>query len=43
MGMRLTADKLCNYALGIVDEMLAGEAVTTAETKPYGCSVKYKK
>ena len=23
--------------------IVAGTAVTTAETKPYGCSVKYKK
>ena len=25
------------------DEVLAGNEVSTAETKPYGCSVKYKK
>jgi peroxiredoxin len=32
-----------NYVAAALDEVLAGEAVTTAETKPYGCSVKYKK
>ena len=32
-----------NYVAVALDEVLAGKAVTTAETKPYGCSVKYKK
>lgn len=32
-----------NYVAVALDEVLAGDAVTTAETKPYGCSVKYKK
>jgi peroxiredoxin len=32
-----------NYVAAALDEVLAGAAVTTAETKPYGCSVKYKK
>jgi peroxiredoxin len=32
-----------NYVAVALDEVLAGNAVTTAETKPYGCSVKYKK
>jgi peroxiredoxin len=32
-----------NYAKMALDEMLAGKPVTTAETKPYGCSVKYAK
>lgn len=32
-----------NYVSAALDEVLAGNAVTTAETKPYGCSVKYKK
>jgi len=31
-----------NYVAVALDEILAGNAVTTAETKPYGCSVKYK-
>jgi peroxiredoxin len=32
-----------NYVAVALDEVLAGSTVTTAETKPYGCSVKYKK
>jgi peroxiredoxin len=32
-----------NYVALALDEVVAGKAVTTAETKPYGCSVKYKK
>jgi len=32
-----------NYVAMALDETVAGDAVTTAETKPYGCSVKYKK
>ena len=32
-----------NYVAMALDETVAGQAVTTAETKPYGCSVKYKK
>ena len=31
-----------NYVAAALDEVLAGKAVTKAETKPYGCSVKYK-
>ena len=31
-----------NYVSAALDEVLAGTAVSTAETKPYGCSVKYK-
>jgi peroxiredoxin len=31
-----------NYAAKAIDELAAGKAVTTTETKPYGCSVKYK-
>ena len=30
-----------NYVVAALDEVLAGKPVTTAETKPYGCSVKY--
>lgn len=30
-----------NYAKLALDEMLAGKAVSTTETKPYGCSVKF--
>jgi peroxiredoxin len=36
-------DSAANYVAVALDELLAGKAVTTAETKPYGCSVKYKK
>ena len=32
-----------NYVAAALDEVLAGKPVTTAETKAYGCSVKYKK
>lgn len=32
-----------NYVRMALDEILAGKPVTTAETKPYGCSVKYGK
>lgn len=30
-----------NYVAKALDEVLAGKKVTTAETKPYGCTVKY--
>jgi len=32
-------DELCQGAL---DQSLAGKSVSTPQTKPYGCSVKYK-
>lgn len=32
-----------NYVAKALDEVLAGKPVTTAETKPYGCTVKYGK
>ena len=32
-----------DYVAAALDELLAGKSVTTAETKPYGCSVKYAK
>jgi len=32
-----------DYVAAALDELLAGKAVSTPETKPYGCSVKYKK
>ncbi len=38
-----TEEPAVNYVALALDEVLAGQAVTTAETKPYGCSVKYKK
>jgi peroxiredoxin len=31
-----------NYVKVALDESMAGKPVTTATTKPYGCSVKYK-
>src|SRR6266567_1107535 len=31
-----------NYVKVALDESLAGKPVTTANTKPYGCSVKYQ-
>ncbi len=31
-----------NYVKVALDESLAGKPVTTPQTKPYGCSVKYK-
>ena len=40
---RGTTESPNNYVAAALDEVLAGNAVTTAETKPYGCSVKYKK
>ncbi len=30
-----------NYVAAALDELLAGKAVTTKETKPYGCSMKF--
>lgn len=32
-----------NYVVKALDELLAGKTVSTSETKPYGCSVKYAK
>ena len=34
--------KAVNYVDKALDETLAGSAVSEPETKPYGCSVKYK-
>jgi peroxiredoxin len=31
-----------NYVKAALDQSLSGKAVSTPETKPYGCSVKYK-
>ena len=36
-------DKATNYVAKALDEVLAGKPVSVAETKPYGCGVKYKK
>lgn len=40
---RGTTDDPTNYVATALDEVLAGTPVTTPETKPYGCSVKYAK
>jgi peroxiredoxin len=37
------ASERTDYVAKALDEVLAGKAVSTPETKPYGCSVKYKK
>ncbi len=31
-----------NYVSNALNELATGKAVSTPETKPYGCSVKYK-
>jgi hypothetical protein len=33
--------KADNYVAKALDELLAGESVSTPETKAYGCSVKF--
>ena len=40
---RGSSDAPSNYVAAALDEVTAGKPVSTAETKPYGCSVKYKK
>jgi len=40
---KLPADERVNHVQLALDEILAGTPVTTPQTKPYGCSVKYKK
>ncbi len=34
--------EVVNYVAKALDELVAGKAVSTPETKPYGCTVKYK-
>lgn len=36
-------EKPVNHVAAALDELLAGKKVSTAKTKPYGCSVKYAK
>ena len=36
-------DKAVNYVAKALDEIAKGETVSTSETKPYGCGVKYSK
>ena len=31
-----------NYVKAALDESMSGKAVSNANTRPYGCSVKYK-
>lgn len=35
-------DKAVNYVSKALDELLAGESVSTPESTPYGCNVKYQ-
>ena len=39
---RGTKDNRTNYVVNAVKQIIAGETVAPAETKPYGCSVKYE-
>jgi len=39
----MSAVERVNYVKQALDEILAGQTVSTPKTKPYGCSVKYKK
>jgi len=34
-------DQTVNYVGQALEQLVAGETVTTAETRPYGCSIKY--
>ena len=36
-----TVEGATNYVLAAIDDLKAGNAVKTSQTKPYGCSVKY--
>lgn len=36
-----TVEGATNYVLAAINDLKAGNAVQTAQTKPYGCSVKY--
>jgi peroxiredoxin len=38
-----SGDAKTNYVVNAVKQLKAGEKVSPSETKPYGCSVKYKK
>ncbi|MGD9347470.1 MAG: redoxin domain-containing protein [Candidatus Aminicenantes bacterium] len=39
----LDVDRATNYVAKALNELLAGEEVSTKTSAPYGCSVKYKK
>jgi hypothetical protein len=43
LGKIPAGEQYVNYADKALDELTAGKAVSTTETKPYGCSVKYGK
>ncbi len=43
LGKVPAGEQYVNYADKALDELTAGKAVSTATTKPYGCSVKYGK
>lgn len=36
-----SVDGATNYVTAALDDLAAGRAVQTAQTRPYGCSVKY--
>jgi hypothetical protein len=36
-------EEYVNYADNALDELTSGKPVSTAQTKPYGCTVKYGK
>jgi hypothetical protein len=37
------ADEVTNYVVNAVQQIANGETVTPDATKPYGCTVKYKR
>jgi len=41
LGKKPENEAYVNYVEKALDELLAGKAVSTPQTKPYGCSVKY--
>ncbi len=41
LGKKPEKEAYVNYVEKALDELLAGKAVSTPQTKPYGCSVKY--
>ncbi len=43
LGKLPAGQKYVNYVAEVLDALLAGKPVTTAQTKSYGCSVKYPK
>jgi peroxiredoxin len=41
LGKKPEKEAYINYVEKALDELLAGKAISTPQTKPYGCSVKY--